>query len=159
METLKQAGQFPQPAQLTAAQRDLLIMEWDEAKKELEHFKAKEMALRLQLNADAAMFDPLVEKGTLNFMLGNGFKLSCVRKININVENKNGEAFTLMEELDKSEDPVIKHLAKDLFKWSPELRVSKLVELEAHDAATAKRVRMILTEKQASPEMKLIEPK
>lgn len=159
METLATNGNFPQPAQLSPAQRDAMIMEWDEAKKELEHWKAKEMGLRLQLNSDAAMFDPSVEKGTLNFMLGNGFKLSCVRKLNINVENKNGEAFVLMQELTEHPDTVVAHLAKELFKWSPELRISKLQELEKHDVVAWKRVKTILTEKPASPELKLVKPK
>lgn len=159
MQVLEQAGKLPEPVQLTAVERDSLIMEWNQAREELEHFKQKEMALRLQLNADAAMFDPAKEKGTMRFALGNGFELLCERKLNITVENKEGEAFKLMEELTSSPDPVIVHMAKDLFKWSPELRQSKLAELEKHDKATAQKVKAILTEKPASPTLKLIEPK
>lgn len=157
--TMQPAGTLPQPVRLPADVRDKLIQDWQNAKDSLDHYKNLEMELRQQLNTDSGMFDPAKEKGTMNFDLGNGYKLQCVRSLNITVENKEGEAFGVMAQLDNHENQIVRHLAKDVFKWSPELRVSKLDELTKVDPAAAKLVRDLLTEKPGSPQLKLIEPK
>ena len=157
--TMQASGTLPQPTRLPAEVRDKLIQDWQNAKDSLEHYKALEMSLRQQLNADAAMFDPAKEKGTMNFTLGGGYVLQCVRTLNITVENKEGQAFQVMHQLSENPNPIVQHVAKEIFKWSPELRTSKLDELKAVDAAAAKLVQDLLTQKPGSPQLKLIEPK
>ncbi len=158
MQTLQTTEALVTTKPLTPQQRDDLIVAWKEAKEKLDYFKASEMALRTAIASDVGMFDPSKDKGTQIYQLGSGYQLKCVRKINISAANTNGETFAVLAQLEKMGD-IVKFLAKDLFKFTPELRVTKMAELAVASPEAVKLVETVLTMKPGMPELSLVEPK
>ena len=62
------------------AERDRLLLSWEESKKALEIAKEKEMEQRKAVVAFA--FDPNKESGTERIELGSGYQAKAVKKIN-----------------------------------------------------------------------------
>ena len=62
------------------AERDRLLLAWEESKKALEVAKEKEMEQRKAVVAFA--FDPNKENGTERIELGNGYQAKAVKKVN-----------------------------------------------------------------------------
>ena len=61
------------------AERDRLLLAWEESKKALEIAKEKEMEQRKAVVAFA--FDPNKESGTERIELGNGYQAKAVKKV------------------------------------------------------------------------------
>ena len=158
MQTLESTTAPELAKPMSQEERDNLIVLWREAKEQLGRYKAIEMECRTRLASDVGMFDPTKDKGTLTFQLGSGYQLKCVRKINISAANTNGETFAVLAQLEQMGD-IVKFLAKDLFKFTPEIRVTKMVELAAASPEAVKLVESVLTMKAGSPELSLVEPK
>ena len=140
---------------LSVQERNQLIVEWKQAAEELAAWKEKEMALRLQLAADTAMFNPGIESGTQTYQLGGGWKLKLERKIAYKIENKQGEAFAVMHQLCQMGEGTAR-VAKELFSFEANLRTGEYKKLTPEERAV---VDTILTTKPATPSLSMEAPK
>lgn len=152
---------FPQPElpQLSQAERDQLLVEWQQAKKTLDAAKEKELELRKRIVEETDLFDPTKETGTQTVQLGQGWKVKATKGLNYNVANKEGETFTVLAELDKMGNELISHIAKELFSFKPEVRKTKLKELAEISPDAHRLVESVITTKPATPSLELIPPK
>lgn len=127
--------------------RDEKILEWKNAKVQLDAFKTLEMKLRSELVSEN--FDGSKLEGTENLDLGNSWKLKCVKKLSHKLTNKNGETAKALVALPS-------HISERLVKWEPTLSVSEYKRLDpAHRAI----IDEVLTIKEASPSLDLVAPK
>ena len=133
-------------SKLNQAQRDKLVSDWQHADMLLKASKAAEYQLRLEIARD--LFDAKVESGTENLDLGAGYTLKCTKKLNYSLDAKRVESV-----LDQLSSPI---LADRLVSWKPDLRVSEYKQLPDDDRTL---VDTVLTIKQATPAVQLVEPK
>ena len=133
-------------SKLNQAQRDKLVSEWQHADTLLKSAKAAEYQLRLEIARD--LFDARVESGTENLDLGSGYILKCTKKLNYSLDAKKVEGV-----LQSLSSPI---LADRLVTWKPDLRISEYKQLPDDDRV---KVDTVLTIKQATPAVQLVEPK
>lgn len=139
----------------TEQEIDALLIKWKHAKEQLAYYATVELELRMQLANDPQLFDPNVQKGTLNYQLPMGYKLKLERKENTKVENSNGECFHALDvfsELGESQ----KRMAKDLFRFDANLRQTEFDKLSDEEK---KLFYPIITTKPATPSLTLVVPK
>jgi hypothetical protein len=100
--------------------RNALIVQWREAQRQLNIFKDAEATLRAQIVA--TYFDPAKEKGTEHLQLGEGYKLTCVKKLTAKIDRSR-----IDEKLNEIEtvNAEAKFIADRLFKWNPELSTTE----------------------------------
>jgi len=130
-----------------------LIMQWSAANATLAAAKVAEMKLRKQLEA-CSLFDQKKEKGSQRHDLGKGYILKLNRKQSTKVENGEGEAFAVQQQLRNLGGLAIER-AENIFKFTPS------VSSKVYNAMTDEEkaiVDTIVTTKQASPSLELIEP-
>lgn len=139
--------------------RDKLLIAWQEAEKQLEFFKAKEMELRKA--CVALLGDPNKKKGTENIELGNGYKAKIVKTERFGFikgsDNKtNREAIEQALQKIEAYGPAGELIAERLVAWKPELSVSEYNKLPDDMKAIIDEV---LITSEGSPTFEIIEPK
>jgi hypothetical protein len=138
-----------------AIDKNALIQEWNETKRQLDRTKEKERELRDKVIL--ACFPNHKEKGTENLPLGNKWKLKAVFKTTFGFinSNKNNEVEDMLQKLEKTgvEGQVI---AERLIRFKPELDVKEYEKLSANHK---KIVDSILVTRPATPTLELVEPK
>jgi len=139
--------------------RDFLLLEWDEAKKELEKAKAEEMSLRKQVVHLA--FDTTKLSGTERVPLYNGYELKGVKKLNYgfihNAEDKVDKAridnaLTLIEKA----DPNGAFIAERLVKWTPELSKTEYNQLSKPLKTI---IDAVIVTSEGAPTLEIVAPK
>lgn len=146
------------PIEMTAEERDQLLLDWQTAKSTLDTAKAKELELRNRIVNETNMFDPAKEEGTETVGLGNGWSVKAVKKINYTVANKEGEAFGVLQAISNFGE-VETHIARELFGFDANLRITKYRELLTVNPEAYKLVQKIVTSKPATPTLELVAPK
>lgn len=126
--------------------RDDQILAWNEAKKELDALKEREMEMRKHIVSSQFDEDKV---GTQNVELGNGWKLKAVTTVRYNVERDTEKVDDVLDQLEDWQ-------AERLVKWKPELSVSEYKKL---DDADREKVDSILTIVPGSPTLTLVAPK
>jgi hypothetical protein len=134
---------------------DRLLLDWQEAKQILDAAKEKEMILRKMIVEESDLFDENKTDGTETRELGNGWKLKAVKKTNYTVDNTDGVAFEILRDI-AAMDPVSAHIAKDVLKFTPELRLTKYRELNPQ---ARRLLDSIITTKPGAPTLELLPPK
>jgi len=108
---------------LNAEQVELLTV-WENTKNQLKVLKEYEMQLRKIAVYDSGLFDNDKTSGTENIALGDGYKLTSVKKETYHLKaDDNGEA------VEKALDNFTDIEAGLLVKWTPELSVSNYKKL------------------------------
>ena len=97
-----------------------IIMEWENAKKAFDVWKAEEMRLRLEIHKDA--FNARKTPGTENIELGNGYKLRLTAKQTVKVDSREA-AETILS--------ILPDHYHDLIRWKAEVSQSVLNKLPA----------------------------
>lgn len=142
------------------AERDRLLMLWNNKKLELENCKTAEMNLRQQVVHFSS--DPNKKSGTENIPLGNGWGLKVIKKINYGfVKTEDGtrvnkariEAALQAIEL---HGPAGVLVAERLVKWTPDLSLTEYNQLNEADKAIIDAV-IVTTE--GAPTVTIVEPK
>ena len=129
--------------------RDNQILAWNEAKKELEALKEREMQMRKHIVESASHGFDATQIGTQNVDLGNGWTLKAVVK----------QAYKLDTDVDKVEaalDKMEDWQADRLVSWKPTMSVSEYKKL---DDAEREAIDEVLTISIASPTLTLVPPK
>lgn len=138
------------------AQRDALLVDWQQKRHQLEALKEAELIARNKVVAH--LFEEITDKeGTENFDIGSGYKLKVVFAQNLSVPTaENGKAVKeVIEQLTAKGDDG-KFIADRLFRWKPELSKSEYKGL----APSMKRiVDKVVTTKAAQPTLEIIAPK
>ncbi len=138
------------------ASRDAKILQWQESVKALAAAKDAEAALRREVLTDCFGFDPdALREGTENVELGNGYKLKAVFKISRNLNNENDAVDKVLSKIEKT-GPEGQFVAERLVKWKPELSVSEYKKLPEK---FRKMIDEVVTSKEATPSVELVEPK
>jgi hypothetical protein len=143
---------------MSVDERDALLLEWKSAHEALTEAKDAEMKLRKRIVDESGLFDPNKEEGTQTVELGAGWKIKAVKSLNYKTDNANGEAFSVLAQLDTMGE-VVSHIAKDLFKFDANLRTGKYKELAKVSPEAYKLLQTIITTKPASPSIELVAPK
>ena len=140
---------------LTEQARNELLEKWRVAKAAFDKAKSEEMQLRLQLNEE--LFDPKKLSGTLNYDLGNGWKLKCERKQYHNLSNK---------DVPEVREHLSPDVAERIFRTKYELSISEFKRLkdkaDSGDAFAKAELRLIediLTVTPGTPAISLVPPK
>ena len=142
------------------AERDRLLLSWEESKKALEVAKEKEMEQRKAVVAFA--FDPNKESGTERIELGNGYQAKAVKKINYgfvkDAEGKlNKRAIDkALERIEKIGGPVGELIAERLVKWTPDLSLTEYKQL---DEKYKKIIDEVIVTSEGAPTLEIIAPK
>ncbi len=142
--------------------QDQLLLEWQRLKTEIEAFKAVEMDMRRYIVSRAF---PDKHEGTNTQELGNDYKLKAVVKYNYNLDPDNKK---VEEALDKI--ALIGNqgafIAERLVSWKPSFLLTEYRELqkekdEGSEIAKAiiAEIHKVLTIKEATPDLKIVEPK
>jgi hypothetical protein len=124
-----------------------LLAQWTEAEQNCAMWKAKELRLRTEVIAQ--FFDTSKDQGTEHFELGNGYKLTAVKKLNYTLTNKNGETVAALQALRPD-------TAQRLVSWSPTLSKTEYDRLSSNEKMLLTNA---LTIKPATPSLELVEPK
>lgn len=135
---------------MSLTERDELIMQWEQAKTELDNWKIKELELRTKLVEE----NFINEDGTQNLELGGGWKLKAVIKTNYSFTSKEA----LDKQLDKLErlGPEGKFVAERIVTYSPKLSLSEYKKL---DNKFKKIIDEVVVTKPAAPTLELVAPK
>lgn len=142
------------------AERDRLLLAWEESKKALDVAKEKEMEQRKAVVAFA--FDPNKESGTERIELGNGYQAKAVKKINYgfvkDAEGKlNKRAIDkALERIEKIGGPVGELIAERLVKWTPDLSLTEYKQL---DEKFKKIIDEVIVTSEGAPTLEIIAPK
>ena len=138
------------------ANRDALILKWQEATKVLAAAKESESALRAEVLKNAFAFNPeALREGTENVELGAGYKLKAVFKISRNFAGGQGAVEKALQKIEKN-GPEGEFIAERLVKWKPELSVTEYKNLPEK---FRKLIDEALTSKEATPSLELVAPK
>lgn len=150
-------------APMTREQIDAILNQWHDAKQKLDAAKDAEMALRQIIVKQSGMFDAAKVEGTQTYQLGGGWSIKAVKKQNYKIENKKGEAFAVLHQLE-----IMTHLptgeinqdllntVKELFSFDANLRKTQFDKLRGPEK---KLVEDILTITDGAPSLELIPPK
>lgn len=134
----------------TNAQRDALILNWQESQKALAKAKEIESANR---QAVIELFEAAPDaSGVKNIDLGSGYKLKATFKLNHKIS---GDVTKLLDKLEKSGDEG-KFIAERLVKFKPELALTEYKNLPDKLRKIADE---FITTSPALPSVELVEPK
>jgi hypothetical protein len=142
------------------AERDRLLLAWEESKKALDVAKEKEMEQRKAVVAFA--FDPNKTSGTERIELANGYQAKAVKKINYgfvkDAEGKlNKRAIDkALERIEKIGGPVGELIAERLVKWTPDLSLTEYKQL---DEKYKKVIDEVIVTTEGAPTLEIIAPK
>ncbi len=101
------------------ANRDALILQWQEATKALAAAKEAESALRAEVLKNAFSFNPeALREGTENVELGAGYKLKAVFKINRSFAGGQEAVEKALQKIEKT-GPEGEFIAERLVNGSP----------------------------------------
>lgn len=138
------------------AERDALIVDWQDKARRAAALKEEELIARNKVVA--FLFEETTDKkGTENIDLGSGYKLKLTFAQNHSVPSANGgEAVkAVMAQLTALGDDG-KFIADRLFRWKPELAKTEYENL----APSMKRiVNKVVTTKAAQPTLEIVAPK
>lgn len=145
-------------APMTREQIDALLGQWHDAKRTLDAAKEAEMSLRQTIVKESGMFDAGNVSGTETYNLGGGWKVKAVKKQNYKIENKEGEAFAVLQSLSDmaGEDQDLQAIVRELFSFDANLRKTQFDKLRGPER---KLVEDILTITDGAPSLELIAPK
>lgn len=155
IERLLKAYQFP----LT---NDGMLMLWQKAKENLDHWKDLEMAWR---KICAAFLVPAKTEGATTVPLGNNYNAKVNNKYNYKLDSNNDRVWAGLDKLEKLGNEG-KFVAERLVSWSPNFLLTEYRQLQ-EDAEKgsqfAKEALKIIAEfmtiTPAAPELKIVEPK
>lgn len=128
------------------------LNEWYEVQEQLVEIKKRESALRKEVIGD--FYPTHKEEGTENVDLDEGYKLSCVFKLNYEFD-KNADLEKLREELRATGEDGIAAV-EELFKLKIELSTTAYKKLPP---SLEKIVKPYITIKEATPSLKIVAPK
>jgi len=141
------------------AERDRLLLSWEESKRALEVAKEKEMEQRKAVVAFA--FDPNKESGTERIELGNGYQAKAVKKINYGfVKTEDGKLNKAA--IDKALAKIEKDgamgelIAERLVKWTPDLSLTEYKQLPEK---YKKIIDEVIVTSEGAPTLEIIAPK
>ena len=142
------------------AERDRLLLAWEESKKALEVAKEKEMEQRKAVVAFA--FDPNKESGTERIELGNGYQAKAVKKVNYGfVKTEDGKLNKAaidkaLTKIEKVGGAVGELIAERLVKWTPDLSLTEYKQL---DEKFKKIIDEVIVTSEGAPTLEIIAPK
>ena len=141
------------------AERDRLLLSWEESKKALEVAKEKEMEQRKAVVAFA--FDPNKESGTERIELGNGYQAKAVKKVNygfVKTEDGKLNKAAIDKALSKIEKtgPAGELIAERLVKWTPDLSLTEYKQLPEKLKSIIDEV---IVTSEGAPTLEIITPK
>lgn len=141
------------------AERDRLLLAWEESKKALEVAKEKEMEQRKAVVAFA--FDPNKESGTERIELGNGYQAKAVKKVNygfVKTEDGKLNKAAIDKALSKIEKtgPAGELIAERLVKWTPDLSLTEYKQLPEKLKSIIDEV---IVTSEGAPTLEIIAPK
>ena len=142
------------------AERDRLLLAWEESKKALEVAKEKEMEQRKAVVAFA--FDPNKESGTERIELGNGYQAKAVKKVNYGfVKTEDGKLNKAaidkaLAKIEKVGGTVGELIAERLVKWTPDLSLTEYKQL---DEKFKKIIDEVIVTSEGAPTLEIIAPK
>lgn len=137
---------------------DGMVLEWDQAKKQLDIVKAKEIELRRKIVFECGRFTAQKQEGAETLDLGSGWKLKATKKINYSVANKDGEAFDVLAKLTAMGSETVSFLAEKLFSFDARLSTTNYKELGRVNSDAQRLVNQIVTTKEGTPELELKAP-
>src|SRR5208283_66921 len=126
--------------------QEAMLSTWFETAKNLSAAKELESKLRDQLVKE--LFNNEKDAGTETIEIANGYKLRAVKKLDYNLNNKEGAVTALVAIINPE-------LARKLVKWNPKLSESTYKNL---DPETQKLFDGCLTIKPGKPSLKIIAP-
>lgn len=135
----------------TISEKDALIQRWLDSKDALE--KSKELENQLRLQVLEACIENVPEKGTINYELGNGYKLKFEFRQNVRLDQSKVDA--TIAKLERLGDEG-KFIADRLFKMKAELSITEYNQL---NDKMRKLVDEIVTKSPATPAVTFVEPK
>lgn len=146
------------------AERDRILSQWEQSKRDLETAKAHEMQLRKDFVAFA--FDKEKLEGTERIELNNGYQAKAVKKLNyalvstvegVSVVDAVDTALSEMEALGEQG----KFIADRLVNWSASLSLSEYRKLdEMADGAKFKSIiDKVIETKEGAPTLEIVPPK
>lgn len=135
--------------------RDEVLMQWQQAKQQLDAAKAKELELRNTIVNELGLFDPSKEKGTERYKLGNGWELKAEKKLNWTTYAEIGGVHieTALDEIAKTAGRMA---ADELVKFKPEIKISIYEKLTPDEQRI---INPFLSYKPGTPSLELIAPK
>ena len=142
------------------AERDRLLLAWEESKKALEVAKEKEMEQRKAVVAFA--FDPNKESGTERIELGNGYQAKAVKKVSYGfIKTEDGKLNKAaidkaLEKIEKVGGAVGELIAERLVKWTPDLSLTEYKQL---DEKFKKIIDEVIVTSEGAPTLEIIAPK
>ena len=142
------------------AERDRLLLAWEESKKALEVAKEKEMEQRKAVVAFA--FDPNKESGTERIELGNGYQAKAVKKVNYGfLKTEDGKLNKAaidkaLAKIEKVGGAVGELIAERLVKWTPDLSLTEYKQL---DEKFKKIIDEVIVTSEGAPTLEIIAPK
>lgn len=135
----------------TISEKDALIQRWLDSKDALE--KSKELENQLRLQVLEACIENVPEKGTINYELGNGYKLKFEFRQNVRLDqSKVDDVIDKLERIGQDG----KFIADRLFKMKAELSITEYNQL---NDKMRKLVDNIITKSPATPALTFIPPK
>lgn len=132
---------------------DELILEWENARKELAGLKEYEGELREAVIA--RKFNSVPDSGTVNSELGKGWKLKATFKQYYRLPSK-GDAVEKALQAIERRGTEGKYIAERLVSWKPELVVKEYKNL---DESLRKHIDKVLTISNGKASLELIPPK
>lgn len=138
------------------ANRDALILQWEEAAKNLATAKEVEASLRAEVLKTAFVFsNDELREGTENVELGQGYKLKAVFKTSRNFAGGQEAVEKALQKIEKT-GAEGEFIAERLVKWKPDLSVSEYKKLPEK---FKRIIDEVLTAKPATPSLELVAPK
>ena len=142
------------------AERDRLLLAWEESKKALEVAKEKEMEQRKAVVAFA--FDPNKESGTERIELGNGYQAKAVKKVSYSFIKTEGGKLNkdaidkALAKIEKVGGAAGELIAERLVKWTPDLSLTEYKQL---DEKFKKIIDEVIVTSEGAPTLEIITPK
>jgi hypothetical protein len=146
------AAQVPPPASPALADRDALLMRWQDARDALAVAKINETKLRVEVFTSCF---PNPTEGTNTLELGNGYELKATHVINYNLDKDAAKVEATLAAI-AAVDQEGQFIAERLVKWAAELSIGEYRKLSAQHRAL---IDTVLTTKPGSPQLEIKAPK
>ncbi len=140
------------PAVAPVETKEIILAKWEAAEKALARAKEAELALRNQVVE--AFYPSHKDEGTENVLLGNGYKLKAVFKMNRRLAGVD-DVNTALEKIEAL-GPEGRFIAERIVRWKPELSKT---EYDKADLKYQKIINTVLTISPATPALEIVEPK
>lgn len=132
---------------MTVAEAQETFLAWQQLAQQLEALKARELELRLQV---AEFYFPEADdEGSTSMDLGEGWKLTLVKRVNRSMANSKGETDAIVKQLPPE-------VAEKVVGWKPELKLREYRKLAPEYRAVLDSV---VTTRPGTPALKLVPPK